>query len=80
MPFAASVRHLQTLVMSFHPTIVVETVEEERVQQLINKATLDLQLPVYEWSIAQGLVRLEGNRYNHWQNEYAPPGASRVAT
>ncbi|MEM1241771.1 MAG: AAA family ATPase [Cyanobacteria bacterium P01_H01_bin.26] len=79
MPFAASVRHLQTLVMSFHPIIVVETVEEERVQQLINKATLDLQLPVYEWSIAQGLVRLEGNRYNHWQNEYAPPGASRAA-
>ena len=43
MPFAASVRHLQTLIMSFHPIIVVETVEEERIQQLINKATLDLQ-------------------------------------
>ncbi|MEM9809254.1 MAG: AAA family ATPase [Cyanobacteria bacterium P01_D01_bin.56] len=79
MPFAASVRHLQTLIMSFHPIIVVETVEEERVQHLINKATLDLQLPVYEWSIAQGLVRLEGNRYNRWKNEYAPPGASRAA-
>ena len=65
--------------MSFHPIIVVETVEEERVQQLINKATLDLQLPVYEWSIAQGLVRLEGNQYNRWKNEYAPPGASRIA-
>lgn len=79
MPFAASVRHLQTLVMSFHPIIVIETVEEERVQQLINKATLDLHLPVYEWSIAQGLVRMEGNQYNRWQNEYAPPGASRAA-
>ena len=79
MHFAASVRHLQTLIMSFHPIIVVETVEEERIQQLINKATLDLQLPIYEWSIAQGLVRLEGNRYNRWQNEYAPPGASRAA-
>lgn len=79
MSFAASVRHLQTLIMSFHPIIVIETVEEERIQQLINKATLDLQLPVYEWSIAQGLVRLEGNRYNRWQNEYAPPGASRAA-
>lgn len=79
MSFAASVRHLQTLVMSFHPIIVVETVEEDRVQHLINKATLDLQLPVYEWSIAQGLVRLEGNRYNRWKNEYAPPGASRAA-
>ena len=79
MPFAASVRHLQTLIMSFHPIIVVETVEEERIQKLINKATLDLQIPVYDWSIAQGLVRLEGNRYNRWKNEYAPPGASRSA-
>ncbi|MBT9311933.1 AAA family ATPase [Leptothoe kymatousa] len=79
MSFAASVRHLQTLIMSFHPIIVVETVEEPRVQHLINKSTLDLQLPVYEWSIAQGLVRMEGNRYNRWKNEYAPPGASRPA-
>ncbi|MEO1403980.1 MAG: AAA family ATPase [Cyanobacteria bacterium J06635_1] len=77
MPFAASVRQFQTLVMSFHPVIVMETVEEERIQNLVNKATVDLQLPVFEWSIAQGLCRLEGNRHNRWQNEYAPPGASR---
>ncbi|NEP17283.1 MAG: AAA family ATPase [Leptolyngbya sp. SIO4C1] len=77
MSFAASVRQFQTLVMSFHPIIVMETVEEERVQKLINKSTRDLQLPIFEWSIAQGLYRLEGNSHNRWQNEYAPPGASR---
>jgi SpoVK/Ycf46/Vps4 family AAA+-type ATPase len=77
MPFAASVRYFQTLVMSFHPIIVMETVEEERVQKLINKATLDLQLPVFEWSVAQGLGRLDGNVHNRWQDEYAPPGTSR---
>jgi hypothetical protein len=77
MPLAASVRHFQTLVMSFHPILVMETVEEERVQTLVNQATLDLQLPVFEWSIAQGLGRLSGNLHNHWQNDFAPPGSSR---
>ncbi len=77
MPFAASVRRFQTLVMSFHPIVMMETVEEERVQKLLNKATLDLQLPVFEWSVAQGLGRLDGNLHNRWQSEYAPPGTSR---
>ena len=77
MPFAASVRRFQTLVMSFHPIVVMETVEEERVQKLLNKATLDLQIPEFEWSIAQGLGRLDGNLHNRWQSDYAPPGTSR---
>lgn len=77
MPFAASVRHLQTLVMSFHPIIVMETVEEERVQKLLNKATLDLHLPSFAWSVAQGLGRLDGNAQNRWQDEFTPPGSSR---
>lgn len=73
---AESLRYLQTLLMSFHPVIVIETVEEERVQTLLDKATSDLQLIAFDWSVAQGLGRLQGSN-NHWQNEYSPPGGKR---
>ncbi len=54
---AASIHELQTLVMSFHPAIVIETVEEERVQTLLQEATQDLKMQLLEWSITQGLAR-----------------------
>ncbi|HEY9878988.1 MAG TPA: AAA family ATPase [Leptolyngbyaceae cyanobacterium] len=77
MSFTASIRHFQTLVLSFHPVIVIETVEEERVHALINTACNDLQMSVFEWSVTQGLVRSQGNIHNRWQNEYAPAGTQR---
>ena len=77
MSFSASIRHFQTLIMSFHPVIVIETVEEERVETLLNKAVNDLQMAMFEWSIAQGLVRSQGNLHSRWTNEYAPPGTNR---
>lgn len=77
MSFPASISQFQTLVMSFHGAIVIETVEEERVQALINGAMNDLQIAVFEWSAARGLARSQGNVYNRWQNEYAPPGTQR---
>ncbi|MDB9528649.1 AAA family ATPase [Oscillatoria sp. CS-180] len=77
MTFSNSVRLFQTLVMSFHSAIVIETVEEERVRTLINTAINDLQMAVFEWSVAQGLTRSQGNIHNRWTNEYAPPGAQK---
>ncbi|NJL49526.1 MAG: AAA family ATPase, partial [Leptolyngbyaceae cyanobacterium SM2_5_2] len=77
MSLKASVQHFQTLVMSFHPVIVIETVEEERVQALIHLACADMQMPVFEWSIAQGLMRSPDSPDHRWQNEYAPPGVKR---
>ena len=74
--FSESLHHLQTLLLSFHPIIVIETVEEERVLALLDKAASELQIPARDWSIAQGLCRLQGSQ-NHWKNEYAPPNASR---
>lgn len=73
MSFTQSVRHFQTLVLSFHGMVVIETVEEERVRSLLNTAVNDLQLAVFEWSVALGLTRAQGNVHNRWQNEYAPP-------
>lgn len=77
MSLKASVQHFQTLVNSFHPVIVIETVEEERVETLINAACNEMQMAVFEWSIAGGLMRSPGNLHNRWQNEYAPPGEKR---
>lgn len=77
MSFKASIQYFQTLVMSFHPVVVIETMEEERVQVLLNQACNDLQMAVFEWSIAQGLMRCPGNLHNRWQDDYAPPGAQR---
>jgi SpoVK/Ycf46/Vps4 family AAA+-type ATPase len=50
---------LKTLVLSFHSLIAVETVEEERVDQLIRTVADELKLKRYTWSITQGLVRHE---------------------
>jgi NAD(P)-dependent dehydrogenase (short-subunit alcohol dehydrogenase family) len=77
MTFANSVRLFQTLVMSFHSAIVIETVEEERVRTLINAAVNELQMAVFEWSVAQGLTRSQGNVHSRWTNEYAPPGSQK---
>jgi len=68
MSFTSSVRHFQTLVISFHPIIAIETVEEERVETLIHAACKDLQMMVFEWSVAQGLMRSPGSPGNRWRN------------
>jgi len=76
MTFATSVRHFQNLVMSFHPIIMIDTVEEERVHALLTAACNDslLQISLFEWSIAGGLYRSVESPNNRWQNKYAPPG------
>lgn len=74
---ASNLQDLQTLILSFHPVIAIETVEEERVQALLKTATQEMGLSLFEWSITQGLVRsLTGDR---WTNDYAPPGNSTAA-
>lgn len=77
MAFKDSVQHFKTLVASFHPLVVIETVEEERVESLIQKACAEMQMAVFEWSVAQGLMRSPDSPDHRWQNEYAPPGAKR---
>ncbi|MEM9090197.1 MAG: AAA family ATPase [Cyanobacteria bacterium P01_F01_bin.53] len=74
--FTKSLHHLQTLLLSFHPIIVIETVEEERVQALLGQATHELQVMGFEWSVAQGMGRLH-SEHSHWKDDFAPPGSSR---
>jgi pheromone shutdown protein TraB len=46
MQHSRSVQEIQTLIQSFHPILVIETVEEERVQSLLQAATQEMSLPM----------------------------------
>lgn len=50
---------LKLIINSHSALVILETVEEMRALNLLRRAASDLQLPVFEWSIADGLVRYE---------------------
>lgn len=79
MSFAQRVREIQTLLLSFHPVLVIETVEEERVKTLLQTATKDMNLPLFEWTIVHGLFRSPGSYDAPWVNDYAPARTNIVA-
>ncbi len=49
------------MIASFHSLMAVETVEEERVRELFGRASLELSIPFYEWSISEGLQCTDTN-------------------
>ena len=57
MNSVSSIHDLKTLILAFHPVIVIETVEEQRVQILLKKVAKELHLPLYEWTITRGLCK-----------------------
>jgi len=61
---------LKVLINSSTPIVVMETVEEVRAVTLVRAACAELSLAVFEWSIADGLVRSGSN---------APAAAAGVA-
>jgi len=52
---ASTLHELVTLVESYHPLVVIETVEEERARRLVAAAAQSLGFSFYEWSIVRGL-------------------------
>ncbi len=48
---------LKILINSSTPIVAIETVEEARVLGLVRETCADLNLPLFEWSIADGLIR-----------------------
>src|SRR6202795_3074617 len=52
-----ALERLKILINSSTPIIVMETVEEVRALTLVRAACSDLGLPIFEWTIADGLVR-----------------------
>src|SRR5947207_7977120 len=67
---------LKVLIDSSTPIIVMETVEEMRAVQLVREASSPLNLAVFEWSIASGLVRC-GTDPTGVPSEAKFPGAAR---
>jgi len=60
MSVATSIHDLKSLILSFHPLIVMETVEEDRVSELLQAVAGELGLVHFAWSINRGLERLPG--------------------
>ncbi|HYL12377.1 MAG TPA: AAA family ATPase [Terriglobales bacterium] len=54
---ADPLERLKVLINSSTPIIVMETVEEMRAVGMVRAACTELNLAVFEWSIAEGLVR-----------------------
>ncbi|MAE95281.1 MAG: AAA family ATPase [Deltaproteobacteria bacterium] len=57
MPLTSSIHDVKTLVLSFHPAIAMDTQEEERAERLVKAVASEVGLPVWEWTLSQGLVR-----------------------
>jgi len=52
---STSIHDLKTLVLSFHPVIAIDTVEEERAEKLVGAVADELSMPLFEWTLTRGL-------------------------
>jgi hypothetical protein len=57
---ASVVDRLKVLINSSSPIVVIETLEEPHALGLVRAATADLNMALFEWSIADGLTRTDG--------------------
>lgn len=67
---------LKILIDSSTPIVVMETAEEMRAVRLVREAASPLQLAVFEWSIASGLVRCGTEPAAAAETKF--PGAARA--
>jgi len=68
---STSVHDLKNLVLSFHPVVSIETREEVRVDHLIEALGIELSMPVFEWTVTQGLVQWPARAPNRSTQEPA---------
>jgi hypothetical protein len=52
-----SARDLEILIRSRYPVVAVDTLEEDRLLELLARVARRLEVPLYTWSRTQGLVR-----------------------
>jgi SpoVK/Ycf46/Vps4 family AAA+-type ATPase len=56
----ADLKDLELLILSRYPIIAVETYEEERVEAALQAVTAKLQIPLFVWTVTDGLRRRDG--------------------
>lgn len=57
MSFTTNIHEIKTLISSFHPLLVIDYPDEERVTQVLDSVGIQLKLPVFEWTVTEGLRR-----------------------
>ena len=65
MALSSSIHDIRTLVLSFHPVIAIGSLEEERVETLVDAVAHELGMSVFEWTVTRGLSQkpaTHGNR------------------
>jgi ATPase family protein associated with various cellular activities (AAA) len=59
MGLSTSIHEIKTLILSCHPVVAIETVEEERVRSLLLSVSAQTKMPLFEWSLTRGLTRTD---------------------
>lgn len=59
MATATTLHDIRLLLASRHPLVVLESVEEDRLRTLVRAAADGLAMPMFEWSVTQGLRRAD---------------------
>ncbi|HVO60172.1 MAG TPA: AAA family ATPase [Terriglobales bacterium] len=70
---------LKVLLNSSTPIVIMETVEEMRAVSLVRQACSDLNLAVFEWTIAEGLVRAGSGTPTSEMKLHLRPNSSHIA-
>ena len=65
MTSPTTLHDIKTLVLSNHPVLVIETLEEDRVRDLLKAVAAEMTAPLFEWSVSRGLQRLPEGRAVH---------------
>jgi len=60
MPSQDARKELALLINSEYPIIYLETWEEQRAEEILSQVACDLQIPLFDWSVTQGLARQGG--------------------
>jgi MoxR-like ATPase len=56
-PLVNELKDLQALIGSRFPIVIIEAVEEQRVQQAVGRIARALDVPLFSWTVVQGLMR-----------------------
>src|SRR5687768_6529762 len=59
MPGSSSAHDLRAVIRSHYPLVIIETVEEERVEAMLRAISDQDRIALFDWSVARGLNRAD---------------------